>query len=56
MPAPTVLIWVFTGVVIPGLDLPGMPNLPVIENFYIKNPVTHKDSTLKIYIKAKVQQ
>ncbi|MGC8822999.1 MAG: hypothetical protein ACP5PZ_00165 [Bacteroidales bacterium] len=34
----------------------GMPNLPVIENFYIKNPVTHKDSTLKIYIKAKVQQ
>jgi hypothetical protein len=34
----------------------GMPNLPVIEKFYIKNPVTHKDSTLKIYIKARVQQ
>ncbi|HOK50653.1 MAG TPA: hypothetical protein PLD12_01805 [Bacteroidales bacterium] len=34
----------------------GMPNLPVIESFYIKNPVLHKDSTLKIYIKAKVQQ
>lgn len=34
----------------------GMPNLPVIENFYIKNPITHKDSTLKIYIKAKVQK
>ncbi|MCX7986130.1 MAG: hypothetical protein N2662_04260 [Bacteroidales bacterium] len=33
----------------------GMPNLPVIEKFYIKNPITHKDSTLKIFIKARIQ-
>ncbi|MCX7987607.1 MAG: hypothetical protein N2662_11780 [Bacteroidales bacterium] len=40
----------------PWPDFSGMPNVPVIEKFYIKNPVTHKDSTLKIYIKARIQQ